>query len=58
MLNIYICWVRKSDLVNHLNVVKAVDGQVAIVPKAGMRVMQDNFPYCKRLIMEMLENDG
>ena len=45
---------EKSVLVNHQNVVVSTHGKLIIVPNAGMRVLQDNFPYCQQILREIL----
>jgi hypothetical protein len=46
-----------SNLVNKENVLAPRTGNLFIVPQAGMRVLQDNPPYCKRLILERLDSE-
>ncbi|VEG92054.1 hypothetical protein [Legionella spiritensis] len=43
-----------SDLVNANNVIPPATGKLVIVPKASMRVLQDNPSFCKPLIQEVL----
>jgi len=43
-----------SQLVNRNNVLAPNDGRLLIVPKAGMRVLEDNPSFCQQLIMESL----
>ncbi|PJE08515.1 hypothetical protein [Legionella sp.] len=46
-----------SNLVNVGNVIAPRVGLLAIVPQAGMRILQDNQAFCQKLICERL-NDG
>ena len=46
-----------SQLVNSDNVSTSKTGTLHIVPKASMRVLQDNLEYCKPLILEALNNE-
>lgn len=43
-----------SQLVNANNVLAGKAGCLRIVPGAGMRVLQNNLPYCKKIIDEQL----
>lgn len=43
-----------SNLVNKNNVITPKTGRLVVVPKASMRVMQDNPLYCKKTILEAL----
>ena len=43
-----------SCLVNEHNVIAPKSGRLVIVPGASMRVLENNLPYCKKLIMETL----
>ncbi|MFT4058576.1 MAG: hypothetical protein QM652_03410 [Legionella sp.] len=46
-----------SDLVNTNNVISSKDGHLIIVPKASMRVLQDNPSYCQKVILEALNHE-
>ncbi|KTC96851.1 hypothetical protein [Legionella feeleii] len=46
-----------SALVNKENVLAPGIGDLCIVPQAGMRVLQDNPSYCKKLILERLNSE-
>lgn len=46
-----------SNLVNKENVLTPRTGNLFIVPQAGMRVLQDNPSYCKKLILERLNSE-
>lgn len=46
-----------STLVNKENVLAPRTGDLCIVPQAGMRVLQDNPSYCKKLILERLNSE-
>ena len=43
-----------SNLVNEHNVITPKTGRLVVVPQASMRVMQDNPLYCKKMILEAL----
>lgn len=43
-----------SNLVNQANVIRPKTGHLAIVPGAGMRVLQDNPVFCQNLILDKL----
>lgn len=45
-----------SDLVNQHNVVTPSRGTLLSVPRAGMRMLRDNFPFCKKAILETLNS--
>ena len=45
-----------SALVNTENVIAANNGHLIVVPKASMRVLQDNLSYCKKIIEEVLNS--
>lgn len=49
---------EKSNLVNRQNVLAPPQGQLIIVPGASMRVLQDNLPFCKKIILEKLDYDA
>ncbi|QRN04639.1 hypothetical protein GH742_12590 [Legionella sp. MW5194] len=49
---------EQSHLVNHRNVLAPPHGQLLIVPGASMRVLQDNLPFCKKIILEKLDYDA
>jgi hypothetical protein len=44
-----------SKLVNYHNVVVPIFAKLIIVPKAGMRVIQNNFLYCRDHINQFLK---
>jgi hypothetical protein len=44
----------ESALVNLTNVRMGVNGKLCVVPKAGMRVLQDNMDFCRPIILEQL----
>ncbi|QDP71962.1 hypothetical protein FOG18_04935 [Legionella israelensis] len=46
-----------SQLVNEKNVMTPKTGCLMSVPKAGMRVLQDNPGFCQRVILERLSRD-
>lgn len=46
-----------SNLVNKENVIAPHTGSLLIVPKASMRVLQDNPAYCKKVILERLNSE-
>lgn len=46
-----------SNLVNKHNVIAPLNGRLLIVPKASMRVLQDNLPYCQGVILEALKHE-
>ncbi|MDX1838577.1 hypothetical protein DIZ81_11465 [Legionella taurinensis] len=48
----------QSHLVNRRNVLAPPHGQLIIVPGASMRVLQDNLPFCKKIILEKLDYDA
>lgn len=43
---------ERSHLVNQQNVIPPQSGQLIAVPGAGMRFLEDNLAFCKRLILE------
>jgi pimeloyl-ACP methyl ester carboxylesterase len=43
-----------SNLVNQANVMTPKTGRLAIVPGAGMRVLQDNPDFCQKIILDQL----
>ncbi len=43
-----------SNLVKRENVILGENGTLWVVPKAGMRVLQDNLPFCQTKILEVL----
>lgn len=45
---------EQSQLVNSNNVVAPAKGQLVIVPLAGMRVLQNNLPFCTDWILPFL----
>jgi hypothetical protein len=45
---------EKSALVNTANVHIAKTGDLRVVPRAGMRVLEDNLAFCKPIILERL----
>jgi hypothetical protein len=47
-----------SHLVNRHNVIAPSNGRLIIVPKASMRVLQDNNPYCQKIILEALSHES
>lgn len=49
---------EKSNLVNRQNVLAPPQGQLIVVPGASMRVLQDNLPFCKKIILEKLDYDA
>ncbi|MGC1182147.1 hypothetical protein [Legionella sp.] len=44
-----------SNLVNTGNVIKAKNGRLIVVPKASMRILQDNLLFCQKIILEALK---
>ncbi len=46
-----------SNLVNNENVVAPKTGCLVQVPQAGMRVLQDNLPFCQKIIIERLRSE-
>lgn len=46
-----------SDLVNTSNVVEGRGGKTVIVPGSGMRMLQDNPEFCKKIIVEHLQHE-
>lgn len=46
-----------SDLVNKSNVAPPNNGHLEVVPKASMRVLQDNPSFCQKVIMEILNHE-
>lgn len=49
---------ENSHLVNQNNVVAPKTGRLVIVPGSSMRVLQDNLPYCQKIILESLQGDN
>lgn len=49
---------ESSHLVNQKNVIHPENGRLLIVPGAGMRVLQDNLPYCEDRIREVLNSES
>ncbi len=47
-----------SDLVNKDNVVAPQKGNLLSVPGAGMRMLRDNLPFCKKAILETLNSEA
>ncbi len=47
-----------SNLVNNNNVWEAPHGRLVVVPKASMRVLQDNPAYCQKIILEALSDEA
>lgn len=43
-----------SHLVNKDNVLPPHQGRLISVPEAGMRILRDNLPFCKQVILETL----
>ncbi len=43
-----------SHLVNKDNVIPPHQGTLLSVPEAGMRILRDNLPFCKKVILETL----
>lgn len=48
---------ESSRLVNANNVLLPKTGRVVFVPRAGMRVLQDQADFCKKIILETLNDD-
>lgn len=48
---------EKSKLVNINHIQPSVEGRCVIVPKAGMRVLQDNPLFCQSIIMDELHGN-
>lgn len=46
-----------SDLVNTKNIITPRTGRLVVVPKASMRVLQDNPSFCQKIILETLNNE-
>jgi hypothetical protein len=46
-----------SDLVNKGNVIAPSKGTLLSVPGAGMRMLRDNLPFCKKVILEALNSE-
>ena len=46
-----------SDLVNQDNVIAPKTGELIIIPQAGMRVLQDNLPFCRNIILDRLNRE-
>ena len=46
-----------SHLVNKDNVVAPQNGTLISVPEAGMRMLRDNLPFCKKAILETLTSE-
>lgn len=47
-----------SHLVNRANVLKAKNGRLIIVPKASMRMLHDQLPFCQKVILEALTHEA
>ncbi|MCL9685210.1 hypothetical protein [Legionella maioricensis] len=47
-----------SHLVNKDNVTAAPKGRLLSVPEAGMRMLRDNLPFCKKAILETLNSEA
>jgi hypothetical protein len=47
---------EKSELVNKDHITHSLTGQIIIVPNAGMRVLQNNLPYCTKPIIQFLQD--
>lgn len=47
-----------SRLVNLDNVTQPKTGRLVVVPKAGMRILQDNESFCHNLIVQRLDGEG
>lgn len=47
-----------SHLVNKNNVVAFQEGNLLSVPGAGMRMLRDNLPFCKKAILETLNSEA
>lgn len=43
-----------SYLVNCKNIVETSSGKIILIPNSGMRMLQDNFPYCINIIKGIL----
>lgn len=48
---------KESCLVNQYNVIKSPHGNLISIPNSGMRILEDNLPYCSKIVRRYLKNE-